>query len=107
MNEIISCNDAIAQEYLFESMIQVFPEDIHLAGLGNTLECLSHLHVTVSIRCCVPSLSRVEPLMEELLERVCNGSEPLSKEQDAQITSTVFTFIRELRGVRVGRATDE
>ncbi|OAO13529.1 vacuolar protein sorting protein [Blastocystis sp. ATCC 50177/Nand II] len=87
VNEIISCNDPIAQEYLTESVIQVFPEDFHLAGLGHTLECLSHLHASVAI----------QPLMEELLERVCDGAEPLTKEQAAQVTNTVFAFVRELR----------
>ena len=43
MNEIISCNDPIAQEYLLESLIQVFPDDFQLAGFGHTLECICHL----------------------------------------------------------------
>lgn len=107
MNEIISCNDPIAQEYLTESVIQVFPEDFHLAGLGHTLECLSHLHASVAIRRGTAWASRVEPLMEELLERVCDGAEPLTKEQAAQVTNTVFAFVRELRevGVRAARET--
>lgn len=48
VNEIISCNDPIAQEYLVESVIQVFPYDFHVAGFAHFLECLAHLDSAVN-----------------------------------------------------------
>lgn len=32
-----------------ESLIQVFPDDYHLAGLSQMLECLSHLNTSLDI----------------------------------------------------------
>ena len=54
VNEIISCNDAIAQEYLVESVVQVFPYDFHVGGYAPSfdfsliLECLAHLDSAVN-----------------------------------------------------------
>ncbi len=48
VNEIISCNDPIAQEYLVESVIQVFPYDFHVAAFAHFLECLAHLDSAVN-----------------------------------------------------------
>ena len=37
LEQVVSCRDAIAQEYLMECIIQVFPDEMHLATLNNFL----------------------------------------------------------------------
>ena len=39
LEQVVSCRDAIAQEYLMECIIQVFPDEMHLATLNNFLTC--------------------------------------------------------------------
>lgn len=34
LEQVVSCRDAIAQEYLMECIIQVFPDEMHLATLN-------------------------------------------------------------------------
>lgn len=50
MTEIIDCKDKIAQAYLFESLLQVFPLDLHLRTLDTLLGILPKLvsdHITI------------------------------------------------------------
>ena len=49
VNEIISCGDAIAQQYLMESIIQVFPDDFQLAGLSHTLACVILIDLSILV----------------------------------------------------------
>ena len=37
LEQVVSCRDPIAQEYLMECIIQVFPDEMHLATLNNFL----------------------------------------------------------------------
>ncbi len=45
----MSCKDAISQEYLMECVIQVFPDEFHLATLHEFLQACAELHQNVQV----------------------------------------------------------
>jgi len=47
---VIECRDRIAQEYLMDCVIQVFPDEFHLATLETFLGALSQLDKDVNVR---------------------------------------------------------
>ncbi|KAJ3392123.1 Vacuolar protein sorting-associated protein 35 [Entophlyctis sp. JEL0112] len=56
MSEVVNCRDILAQEYLMEVVIQVFPDDFHLRGLDLFLSATSQLSRGVNIKNMVLSL---------------------------------------------------
>lgn len=50
LEQVVNCRDAIAQEYLMECIIQVFPDDFHLQTLGNFLNACANLHANVNVK---------------------------------------------------------
>ncbi|KAF9583587.1 Vacuolar protein sorting-associated protein 35, partial [Lunasporangiospora selenospora] len=50
LEQIVSCKDVIAQEYLMEVIIQVFHDDFHLRTLGPFLSATAQLHPKVNIK---------------------------------------------------------
>ncbi|KAF9112984.1 Vacuolar protein sorting-associated protein 35 [Mortierella sp. AM989] len=50
LEQIVSCRDVIAQEYLMEVIIQVFPDDFHLRTLGPLLSATAQLHPKVNVK---------------------------------------------------------
>lgn len=50
LEQVINCKDIIAQEYLMEAIIQVFPDDFHLRTLSLLLSACARLHPKVSIK---------------------------------------------------------
>ncbi|KAF9364160.1 Vacuolar protein sorting-associated protein 35 [Mortierella sp. NVP85] len=50
LEQIVSCKDVIAQEYLMEVIIQVFPDDFHLRTLGPLLSATAQLHPHVNVK---------------------------------------------------------
>ncbi|KAF9930327.1 Vacuolar protein sorting-associated protein 35 [Mortierella alpina] len=50
LEQIVSCKDVIAQEYLMEVIIQVFPDDFHLRTLGPLLSATAQLHPKVNVK---------------------------------------------------------
>lgn len=50
LEQVIQCKDLIAQEYLMEVVIQVFPDDFHLRTLDLLLSACSRLHPKVSVK---------------------------------------------------------
>ncbi|WFD31527.1 retromer complex subunit Vps35 [Malassezia sp. CBS 17886] len=56
LEQVINCKDVIAQEYLMEVIIQVFPDDFHLHTLGTFLSACARLLPRVSIKQIVISL---------------------------------------------------
>jgi vacuolar protein sorting-associated protein 35 len=50
LEQVINCKDVIAQEYLMDCIIQVFPDEFHLATLQFFLEKCSQLHANVNIK---------------------------------------------------------
>lgn len=75
LEQIVSCKDAIAQEYLMESLIQVFPDDFHLATLTPFLNSCAQLAGDVKVKNIIIALvdrlasSNSDALPDDLFER--------------------------------------
>lgn len=50
LEQIVNCKDAIAQEYLMDCIIQVFPDDFHLQTLDMFLTTCGQLHEKVNVK---------------------------------------------------------
>lgn len=50
LEQVVSCRDAIAQEYLMECIIQVFPDEFHLATLTAFLKSCAELQAGVNVK---------------------------------------------------------
>lgn len=50
LEQVVSCRDAIAQEYLMECIIQVFPDEFHLRTLNSFLKACAELHQNVNVK---------------------------------------------------------
>jgi len=50
LEQIINCKDTIAQEYLMDIVIQVFPDEFHLHTLENFLGTLAQLQKNVNVK---------------------------------------------------------
>lgn len=48
LNEVVACHDALAQEYLMEIIVQIFPDEYHLAALESTLPAVAMLEKDVN-----------------------------------------------------------
>lgn len=53
---VVSCNDRIAQEYLMDCVIQVFPDEYHLQNLDQLLQTLTKLQDAVDVAAIVTAL---------------------------------------------------
>nr|SVE83493.1 EOG090X00QE [Daphnia pulex] len=49
LEQVVSCRDALAQEYLMECIIQVFPDEVHLDTLHTYLKACAELHTDVKV----------------------------------------------------------
>lgn len=65
LEQIIQCKDVLVQEYLLDVIIQVFPDEFHLATLDEFLDATLHLHPDVSI----------SKILFTLINRLISGKE--------------------------------
>ncbi|XP_032672448.1 vacuolar protein sorting-associated protein 35-like isoform X4 [Odontomachus brunneus] len=56
LEQVVSCRDAIAQEYLMECIIQVFPDEFHLQTLNAFLKSCAELQTGVNVKNIIISL---------------------------------------------------
>lgn len=56
MEQVVSCRDPISQQYLMECVIQVFPDDFHLATLSELLSVCSEVNTSVNVKTVLISL---------------------------------------------------
>ena len=56
LEQVVSCRDAIAQEYLMECIIQVFPDEFHLQTLDPFLKSCAQLETGVNVKNIIISL---------------------------------------------------
>ncbi|XP_030764892.1 vacuolar protein sorting-associated protein 35 isoform X2 [Sitophilus oryzae] len=56
LEQVVSCRDAIAQEYLMECIIQVFPDEFHIQTLNPFLKSCAELDQGVNVKNIVISL---------------------------------------------------
>ena len=61
VEQIINCADIISQSYLMDIIIQVFPDEFHLASLRQLLPAINQLELNVQIR----------PILCALIGRLC------------------------------------
>ncbi|XP_023014073.1 vacuolar protein sorting 35 [Leptinotarsa decemlineata] len=50
LEQVVSCKDAIAQEYLMECIIQVFPDEFHIQTLNPFLKSCAELEADVNVK---------------------------------------------------------
>ncbi|MGH0143968.1 UNVERIFIED_CONTAM: hypothetical protein FKN15_002310 [Acipenser sinensis] len=50
LEQVVNCRDALAQEYLMECIIQVFPDEFHLQTLNPFLRSCAELHQHVNVK---------------------------------------------------------
>ncbi|CAM9200242.1 unnamed protein product [Phaeothamnion confervicola] len=62
LEQVVACRDTVAQSYLMDCIIQVFPDDFHIYTLDAFLEAVGKLKDKV----------RVRPILESLMERLAN-----------------------------------
>lgn len=65
LEQVVSCRDAIAQEYLMECIIQVFPDEFHIQTLNPFLKSCAELESGVNVKNIVISM----------MERLANYSQ--------------------------------
>uniref|UniRef100_A0A8C9S3C6 Vacuolar protein sorting-associated protein 35 n=1 Tax=Scleropages formosus TaxID=113540 RepID=A0A8C9S3C6_SCLFO len=50
LEQVVNCRDSLAQEYLMECIIQVFPDEFHLQTLNPFLRACAELHQNVNVK---------------------------------------------------------
>lgn len=66
LSQVVNSRDALAQEYLMEVIIHVFPDEFHLATLQVYLEACSSLHEDVDLNSIITTLiSRLTQMANE------------------------------------------
>ncbi|XP_048461938.1 vacuolar protein sorting-associated protein 35 [Rhincodon typus] len=50
LEQVVNCRDGLAQEYLMECIIQVFPDEFHLQTLNPFLRSCAELHQSVNVK---------------------------------------------------------
>ena len=50
LEQIVNCKDVIAQEYLMDAIVQVFPDEFHLATLDTYLSTCTQLQENVNVK---------------------------------------------------------
>ncbi|KAJ1665590.1 retromer complex subunit Vps35 [Coemansia sp. RSA 1813] len=81
LSQVVSCRDALAQEYLMEALVQAFSDEWHLATIGQLMEAITGLNTKVSIR------AVVIPLVDRVSSYAARRREELERDQDAESSS--------------------
>lgn len=87
LEQVVSCRDAIAQEYLMECIIQVFPDEFHLANLQPFLKSCAELQPGVNIKNIIIALIERLATYSQRNEGIVNLSVAMEdgKEQEVQL----------------------
>ena len=88
---IVICKDPMAQQYLMDCIIQVFPDEYHLQSLEALLDTTSNLNHSVDIKNIFISL------MDKLSKFAALGSKPTSPEtavQQARDAQEIFKLFK-------------
>ncbi|KAL9537345.1 hypothetical protein MBANPS3_011859 [Mucor bainieri] len=79
LSQVISCHDVMAQEYLMEVIIQIFPDEFHIHTLKPFLATTAQLHANVNIKMIIMAL----------LDRLATYSKDEQANMDIQQEETV------------------
>ncbi|KAI8990178.1 vacuolar protein sorting-associated protein 35 [Pilobolus umbonatus] len=83
LNQVINCNDVMAQEYLMEVIIQIFPDEFHINTLKPFLLTTGKLHPQVNIK------SIIIALLDRLTEFAKNEAEELRLADTNYISTSI------------------
>ncbi|XP_021696033.1 vacuolar protein sorting-associated protein 35 isoform X2 [Aedes aegypti] len=104
LEQVVSCRDAIAQEYLMECIIQVFPDEFHLQELDPFLKSCAQLQPGVNVKNIIISLIDRLALYNQRNENItktASGTEVVSAipadVQLFEVFSTQIAYIVQLR----------
>jgi vacuolar protein sorting-associated protein 35 len=75
LEEVVSCKDTMAQTYLMECVIQVFPDDFHLVTLDLFLKTIVDLKEKVNVR----------SILEAMMDRLANHANGNAQSIPAEI----------------------
>jgi len=88
LEQVINCKDIIAQEYLMDAIIQVFPDDFHLATLETFLTTCAQLNDSVNVKdILIVLMNRLSMYAREHSDKIPEGIEmfPLFNKYSAQV----------------------
>lgn len=95
LEQVINCKDVIAQDYLMEVVIQVFPDHFHIYTLGSFLQACHKLHPKVNTKNIVIALiNRIAAYARREAE---NEDAEEAKRHDELITQSLVEKTRKLR----------
>ncbi|WOK99369.1 vacuolar protein sorting-associated protein 35B [Canna indica] len=91
LEQVVNCKDELAQHYLMDCIIQVFPDEYHLQTLETLLSAFPQLQPTVDIK------TVLSPLMDRLSNYAASSTEVLPEflqaEAFAKLSSVVGKVI--------------
>ncbi|EFA81613.1 vacuolar sorting protein 35 [Heterostelium album PN500] len=86
VEQIINCKEKIAQQYLMEILIQVFPDEFHLATLDTILSTCSQLQSGVDVKAIIASL----------IDRLANYASRNTIPENIDIFAVFFNNVKEI-----------
>ncbi|GMF10078.1 unnamed protein product [Phytophthora lilii] len=93
---VLQCKDSMAQQYLMDCIIQVFPDDFHLQNLERLLEAMEKLHPNVDVAL------NLTALLERLTKfREAQSSVTNTGQQEAEVGDKSKLEQEEQEGLRV------
>lgn len=95
LEQVVNCKDVIAQEYLMEVVIQVFPDDFHLRTLSPFLSACAALHPKVNIKQIVIAL--IDRLAAYAAREAENDSPEEIKRQEEEASRRLAEKTRQMR----------
>ncbi|KDN42178.1 vacuolar protein sorting-associated protein 35 [Tilletiaria anomala UBC 951] len=105
LEQVVNCKDVIAQEYLMEVVIQVFPDEFHLRTLGPFLSACAQLHPKVNIKQIVIAL--IDRLAAYAAREAENDSPEDIRRQEEEASRRLAEKTRQMRlnGTSAGPAS--
>lgn len=95
LEQVVNCKDVIAQEYLMEVVIQVFPDEFHLRTLGPFLPACAQLHPKVNVKQIVIAL--IDRLAAYAAREAENDSPDEIRRQEEEASRRLAEKTREMR----------
>ncbi len=99
LEQVVNCNDEIAQEYLMECIIQVFPDEFHIKTLDDYLKSCVELHEEVNIRNVIVSLT--ERLIKTQIQLDSKQEEETIFEKFSKGISEIISVINDEKHVKI------
>ncbi|KAH8074057.1 hypothetical protein JL721_2616 [Aureococcus anophagefferens] len=82
LEQVVNCKDSIAQPYLLDCIIQVFPDEFHLATLESFLTTCTQLRDKVNVRV----------ILEAMMRRLASGARDAHQDGGGAVAAPVKAF---------------